>query len=197
MGQVASRASIHTEVQTRQNQGKIAFYPSGSWLENEQKSDTPTDFEYALIAPPQRHRRRQDAVRGDPGAPPARTTSSPPRARTRRAAWSTCGIMLSKEGAKGFTEKSGNITVVTGAAEGLELSPGNKSVADAQTAAGQNIVTYSCFENWYKELETELRKQTNALMFGRITADEFCERMQRRGRQDQERHSITKQQRSV
>ena len=106
-------------------------------------------------------------------------------------------IMLSKEGARGFTEKSGNFTVVVGATEGLELSPGNKSVAEAQKAAGQNIVTYSLFESWYKELETELRKQTNALMFGRISADEFCERMQEAADKTKNDDSITKQQRSV
>ena len=86
---------------------------------------------------------------------------------------------------------------MTGAAEGLDLSPGNASLSAAQTAAGQNIVTYSSFENWYKEFETELRKQTNALMFGRISADEFCDKMQKAADKTKADSSITKQNRTV
>jgi N-acetylglucosamine transport system substrate-binding protein len=52
-------------------------------------------------------------------------------------------------------------------------------VAAAQKAAGENIVTVSLFENWYKPLETELRRQTNNLMFGRIDAEKFCAEMQK------------------
>jgi N-acetylglucosamine transport system substrate-binding protein len=104
-------------------------------------------------------------------------------------------LMLSKEGAKGFTEKSGNLTIVKGASEGLTLSPGNKSVATAQAAAADNVVTDSRFENWYKEFEKEMRTQTNALMFGRISADQFCEAMQKKADATKADSSIPKQQR--
>jgi len=42
----------HTEVQLKQNQDKVALYPSGSWLENEQKKDTPPTFEYGMFPVP-------------------------------------------------------------------------------------------------------------------------------------------------
>ena len=42
----------HTEVQLQQNQNKVGFYPSGSWLENEQKKDTPADFDYPVMPVP-------------------------------------------------------------------------------------------------------------------------------------------------
>ena len=35
----------HTDVQLRQNQYKVALYPSGDWLEGEQKKDTPAGFD--------------------------------------------------------------------------------------------------------------------------------------------------------
>ena len=41
-----------TEVQLQQNQDRVAIYPSGSWLENEQAKDTPADFEYAVMPLP-------------------------------------------------------------------------------------------------------------------------------------------------
>ena len=42
----------HTDVQLQQNQYKLAFYPCGDWLENEQKKDTPAGFEYQLMPVP-------------------------------------------------------------------------------------------------------------------------------------------------
>ncbi|GII78406.1 carbohydrate ABC transporter, N-acetylglucosamine/diacetylchitobiose-binding protein [Sphaerisporangium rufum] len=187
---------IHTEVQTRQNQDKVALYPSGSWLENEQKSNTPESFEYAMTPTPSltpADKMPFEAIRSAAGEP----YIIPAKAKNTAGALEYARIMLSKEGAKGFTEKSGSLTVVTGAADGLPLSPGLKSVNDALKAAGANIVTYSSFENWYKELETELRKQTNSLMFGRISADEFCANMQKKADSVKSDSSITKQNRTV
>ncbi|GII66219.1 carbohydrate ABC transporter, N-acetylglucosamine/diacetylchitobiose-binding protein [Sphaerisporangium krabiense] len=187
---------IHTEVQTRQNQDKVAFYPSGSWLENEQKSNTPKTFEYAVAPTPSltpSDKMPYEAIRVASGEP----YIIPAKAKNTAGALEYARIMLSKEGAKGFTEKSGSLTVVKGAAEGLSLSPGIKSLNDAIGAAGDNIVTYSQFENWYKELETELRKQTNSLMFGRISADEFCANMQKKADSVKADSSITKQNRTV
>jgi N-acetylglucosamine transport system substrate-binding protein len=187
---------IHTEVQTRQNQDKVALYPSGSWLENEQKSNTPKTFEYAVAPTPSvtsADKVPYEAIRVAPGE----DYIVPAKAKNPEGGLEYLRIMLSKNGAKGFTEKSGSFTVVVGATEGLTLSPGNTSVAAAQKAAGQNIVTYNLFENWYKELETELRKQTNDLMFGRIKADEFCSNMQKKADATKADSSVTKQSRSA
>ncbi|WP_283136791.1 N-acetylglucosamine/diacetylchitobiose ABC transporter substrate-binding protein [Rhizohabitans arisaemae] len=187
---------IHTEVQTRQNQGKVAFYPSGSWLENEQKKQTPDTFKYAICPTPSvtaADKMPYEAIRAAAGE----GNIIPSKGKNVPGGLEYLRIMLSKEGARGFTEKSGNITVVKGAAAGLALSPGNTSVAAAQDAAGENIVTFSSFEGWYKELETELRKQTNALMFGRITADQFCAAMQKKATAVKNDSSITKQTRSL
>ncbi|RJL35392.1 N-acetylglucosamine/diacetylchitobiose ABC transporter substrate-binding protein [Bailinhaonella thermotolerans] len=187
---------IHTEVQTQQNQGKVAFYPSGSWLENEQKKEIPSGFEYGIIPTPSvtsADKMPFEATRtvaGEGYIIPAKGKNTPGGLEYAR-------LMLSKEGAKGFTEKTGNLTVVAGAAEGLSLSPGTKAVLEVQKAAGQNNVTFSSFEGWYKELETELRKQTNALMFGRISADEFCAKMQAKADAVKKDSSITKQNRTA
>ncbi|MCD0450073.1 N-acetylglucosamine/diacetylchitobiose ABC transporter substrate-binding protein [Actinocorallia sp. API 0066] len=169
---------IHTEVQTQQNQGKIAFYPSGSWLENEQAASTPKTFKYGLAPTP--------SVTASDALPyeAIRVAAGEYYFVSAKGQNPSGGLeyfrqMLSKEGAKGFTEKSGSLTIVQGAAEGLTLSPGLSSVFAAQQAAGNNIVTTSLFENWYKELETELRRQTNNLMYGRSDAKKFCAAMQK------------------
>jgi N-acetylglucosamine transport system substrate-binding protein len=86
--------------------------------------------------------------------------------------------MLSKAGAKGFTELTKSLTVVTGAAEGLTLSPGLTSAAAVLTAAGDGIFSYR-FPDWYKALGDEAFQATNELMFQGGTADKFVERMQK------------------
>jgi N-acetylglucosamine transport system substrate-binding protein len=184
----------HTEVQLQQNQGKVGLYPSGSWLENEQKKDTPSNFEYAMTPTPSvtsGDKLPFEAIRAAAGE----VYFVSAKAKNTAGGLEYLRIMLSKEGAKGFTEKSGNITVVKGATEGLQLSPGNKSVAAAQVAAGDNVVTDNRLEDWYKEMEKELRSQTNALMFGRIGADQFCENMQKKADATKADSSITKQHR--
>lgn len=187
---------IHTEVQTKQNQGKVAMYPSGSWLEAEQAKDTPAGFEYAIAPTPSvsaTDKLPYEAIRAAAGE----GFVVPARGKNTLGGLEYLRQMLSKQGAKDFTEKTKSLTVVLGATEGLTLSPGLTSVAAAQTAAGQNVVTYSQFEGWYKELETALRKQTNALMFGRITADEFAANMQKASDKTKADSSISKQTRSV
>ncbi|ROO88402.1 N-acetylglucosamine transport system substrate-binding protein [Actinocorallia herbida] len=169
---------IHTEVQTQQNQGKIAFYPSGSWLENEQAPSTPKTFKYGLAPTPSvssADAMPYEAVRVAAGE----YYFVSAKGENPQGGMEYFRQMLSKAGAKGFTEKSGSLTIVNGAAEGLTLSPGLTSVFAAQQAAGQNVVTTSLFENWYKELETELRRQTNNLMYGRNDAKTFCAEMQK------------------
>ncbi|MBO3748281.1 N-acetylglucosamine/diacetylchitobiose ABC transporter substrate-binding protein [Streptosporangiaceae bacterium NEAU-GS5] len=187
---------IHTEVQTQQNQGKVAMYPSGSWLENEQAKDTPSTFAYAIAATPSVTAADQmpyEAVRAAAGE----GYVVPSKAKNAPGGLEYLRVMLSKEGAKDFTEKTKSLTVVLDSTEGLTLSPGLTSVAAVQKAAGTNVVTYSQFEGWYKELETELRKQTNALMFGRISADEFCTKMQAAADKTKADSSIPKQTRNV
>lgn len=168
----------HTEVQLQQNQDKIGFYPSGSWLENEQKKDTPATFEYAMAAVPSLtsgDKMPYGAVRAAAGEP----YIIPSKGKNTAGALEYTRIMLSKEGAKSFTEFSGNLTIVKGGHEGVTLGAGLKSAIAVQEAAGTNIVTHSNIESWWKPLETELRTQTNELMFGRITADQFCNNMQK------------------
>jgi len=103
--------------------------------------------------------------------------------------------MLSKEGAKGFTAKTLNLTVVNGAAEGLDLAPGLKSAAKAQDAAGQNIITDARFEGWYKELFDYGTQQINVVMAGRITPEKFCQNMQKKADAIKKDSSVSKQSR--
>ena len=180
----------HTDVQLRQNQGKLAFYPSGDWIENEQAKDTPAGFEYQLMPVPSlsaSDKLPANAVRAAAGE--GYFVSS--KSKNPRGGMEYMRQMLSKAGAKGFTEIVKAATVVPGGTEGYSFPPGVASSQAALKAAGTNVFNM-LFDNWYKELDTEARTATNELMFGRITPDAYVERIQKKADAIKKDTSVTK-----
>ncbi|WP_234358987.1 MULTISPECIES: N-acetylglucosamine/diacetylchitobiose ABC transporter substrate-binding protein [unclassified Plantactinospora] len=168
----------HTDVQLRQNQYKLAFYPSGDWLENEQKKDTPAGFEYQLMPVPSltaADKLPAGAIRAAGGEGYFVSAKS----KNPRGGMEYMRQMLSKAGARGFTETVGAATVVPAGSEGYSFPPGVASSQAALKAAGANVFNMM-FDNWYKELDTEARTATNELMFGRATAEQWADRIQKR-----------------
>ena len=166
----------HTEVQLQHNQYRIGLYPSGSWLENEQAKDTPAEFKYQLAAVP-------SATGGDKlkatglYAAPGEMYFVASKGKNVRGGKEYLRHMLSKAGARKFTELTKVLTVVQGSTDGLTLSPGTESANQALTAAGTEIFNFR-WDQWYKKMDDECRTATNELMFQGGTADKFCDRMQ-------------------
>ncbi|NJC65389.1 carbohydrate ABC transporter, N-acetylglucosamine/diacetylchitobiose-binding protein [Planosporangium flavigriseum] len=177
----------HTDVQLQQNQYKLAYYPSGDWLENEQKKDAPADFTYQLLPIPVKGKLSTKAVR----ATAAEGYLVPAKAKNKAGGLEYLRQMLSRAGAKGFGELVGSNTVVVGGAEGVTFPPGVTSSTNALKAAGKEVVDFF-FDGDYKDIEQECRTATNALMFGRETPDQFCERMQKKADAVKNDKSITK-----
>ena len=167
----------HTEVQLQHNQGKIAFYPSGSWLENEQAKDTPPTFKYAVAPIPSVTTSDKVPVTGIYAAA-GEMYFAASKGKNPQGGKEYLRHMLSKEGAKGFTQLTKVMTVVKGAADGLEISPGFASGNDLAKAAGSDAFSYR-WPDWYKKMDDECRSATNELMFQGGTADKFCDRMQK------------------
>jgi N-acetylglucosamine transport system substrate-binding protein len=167
----------HTEVQLQQDQYKVGFYPSGSWLENEQSKDTPADFQYQVAPLP-------SATASDKLPASAIFAAAgeyyfvASKGKNVQGGKEYLRHMLSKAGAKGFTELTKVLTVVQGSTEGLTLSPGTTSANAALAAAGANNFSYK-WDGWYKKMDDECRSATNELMFQGGTADKFVERMQK------------------
>jgi len=167
----------HTEVQLQQNQGRVAFYPSGSWLENEQAKDTPATFKYAVTPLPSvtsSDKLPWTAIYAAPGE----EYFASAKGKNLAGAREYLRHMLSREGAREFTKLTKVLTVVKGAAEGLTLTPGMDAGNAMLTAAGNNIFNFR-FQGWYKKLDDECRAATNELMFSGGSADKFCDRMQK------------------
>jgi N-acetylglucosamine transport system substrate-binding protein len=180
----------HTDVQLQQNQGKVGLYPSGDWLENEQKKDTPAGFEYQMMPIPSlssSDKLPATAVR----ATAAEGYFVSAKSRNARGGMEYMRQMLSKAGAKGFTEVVGTPTVVVGGAGDFAFPPGVKSSQAALSAAGKDVVNLF-FDGWYKELDKEARTATNELMFGRIKADAWAERIQKQADAIKKDSSVTK-----
>lgn len=165
----------HTEVQLQQNQDKVAFYPCGSWLENEQAKDTPAGFEYAVIPLP--------SVTASDKLPQTSIFAAAgemyfvaSKGKNPRGGMEFLRHMLSKDAAAGFTKLTKVLTVVQGAADGLTVSPGLTSGNDLLKAAGADYFGYR-WPDLYKKLDVEAQAATNELMFKGGTADAFVARM--------------------
>ncbi|MEV0605361.1 N-acetylglucosamine/diacetylchitobiose ABC transporter substrate-binding protein [Polymorphospora rubra] len=181
---------IHTEVQLQQNQGKVAIYPSGSWLEAEQVQSTPDGFNYAVMPIPSAtsaDKLPATAVFAAPGEPYFVSA----KGKNPRGGMEYMRQMLSKAGTKGFIELNKSLTAVAGSSDGIPLTPGLTSASTALSASAQDAFNYR-FPDWYKELDTELRTATNSLMFGRENAGQFVERMQKKADAIKSDSSITK-----
>jgi N-acetylglucosamine transport system substrate-binding protein len=165
----------HTDVQLKQDQDQVAFYPSGSWLESEQKDSTPATFNYAMMPVPSltgADKLPATAVFATAGEPFIVAA----KGKNPKGGMEYLRQMLSKEGAKDFTTATGSLTSVAGASEGISMSPGLASSSAALNAAKDTF--YYRFDGWYKDLDTELRAATNELFYQGGTADHFCQRMQ-------------------
>ncbi|MFI7610044.1 N-acetylglucosamine/diacetylchitobiose ABC transporter substrate-binding protein [Nonomuraea terrae] len=185
----------HTQTQVKHLRHEVLFYPVGSWIENEMAKDKPDDFEYAIAPIP-------DVTAADTmpyGAIQVGVGENfvvGAKGENPQGGLEYLRIMLSKEGARGFTERTRNLTVVNGAAEGLDLPAGLMSAARAQDSAGANIITEARFEGWYKELFDYGTAQTNAVMAGRITPERFCADLQEKADAVKNDASVPKQTRS-
>ncbi|MEV0291227.1 MULTISPECIES: N-acetylglucosamine/diacetylchitobiose ABC transporter substrate-binding protein [unclassified Kribbella] len=166
----------HIQSQTAWNQGKAAFIPSGSWLENEQKPVAPADFETTAAYTPllDGSKLPVDCTEIAAGEP----FIVPEKAKNKAGGLEYMRIMLSKEAAGKFTELTGSPTVVKGGGEGLKLSPGASSAgALLKTGGDNNWTTY--FAAWYSTMDKPIRNVWGELAAGRITADEFCNQAQK------------------
>lgn len=168
----------HTQAQTAWCQGKAAFISCGSWLENEQKSVTPEGFNMAVAPTPSlgpSDKLPFEAIRGTAGEP----FIVPAKAKNVAGGLEYLRIMLSKEGAQDFTKKVSSLTIVAGAAEGVELPFGLASVVKALEASGSNGFNW-VYNNYYRKLERELVDAACGEFFsGRIGPAEFLDMCQR------------------
>lgn len=169
----------HIQSQTRWNEGKAAFIPSGSWLENEQKpvvAKVNPAFETTVAPTPLLDGAKLpfDCTEISAGE----NFIVPSKAKNKAGGLELLRIMLSKEGAAKFTELTGSPTVVNGAAEGIKLTPGAESSNKLLTSGGTNNWS-AYFGTWYSTMDKPSRSIMGELAAGRIKPEEFQTRLQK------------------
>ena len=184
----------HIQAQGAWSEGRAAFVPCGSWLESEQADVTPEDFEIAFMPEPllsDDSAMPKETLRASPGEPYV----VPAAAKNPRGGLEYMRIMLSKDGARGFTEEVSSLTVVKGAADGLELKPGLTSAQEALGSAGDNVVNWR-YQTWYQTMwNPGINAHIGDLMAGRKNVDEFVAGCEAEAKKVREDDSITKYQR--
>ncbi|BAJ28453.1 MULTISPECIES: N-acetylglucosamine/diacetylchitobiose ABC transporter substrate-binding protein [Kitasatospora] len=163
----------HTESQTAWCQGKAAFIPSGSWLENEMLAATPADFDMAFLPIP--------ALAGDKLAATSLWAGAgepfmvPSKAANKAGGLEFLRMMLTKESSSTFVKAANSLTVLKdGVNPDVQLKPGTKSSAAAIKAAE------ATFSFTLQELQTaadaEIQNATNELVNKRISPADWVAR---------------------
>lgn len=188
-----SEALSHTEAQNAWCNGKAAFIPCGSWLEGEQQQVTPAGFDMVMATVPA----LTGADKLPNGAVMAASSESflvPAKAKNVQGGLEFLRILFSTQVAKGFAQNSKALPVVQGATDGLALSSGLQSVADAVKGAGTNLFSYR-FRTWYPPLSKAVDDATGELLTKRLNPQQWADRVQKAADDVAKDGSITKHQR--
>jgi N-acetylglucosamine transport system substrate-binding protein len=168
----------HTQSQTYWAQGKAVFIPCGSWLENEVGDAAPKDFGMTVAPAPRLSASDKmpfETVNGGPGG----EMIVPAKAKNSAGGIELLRIMLSKQVARNSTTLNKSMSVIAGAADGLELSSALTSMHAVIKAAGDNVYPDWKYNVWYKKMVKTIDDGVGALMNLEITADEWSKRVQK------------------
>ena len=160
----------HTDSQAAWLRGEAAFIPCGTWLENEMRDITPDGFDMVLTAP--------TGPGGAIVAQAGETFFVPADAENPEGGLEYLRILMSKESAKFFAQNVGSLMPVLGGTEGVEVSSAVSSALEAATAAGDRVFPRPAYGRWYADLSAESNDAIGEVLAGRISGDEYVERMQ-------------------
>jgi N-acetylglucosamine transport system substrate-binding protein len=165
----------HIASQTQFLKSKAGLLPCGNWLENEMKPRVPPNFGLTMI-----------------GVPPLDGSSAlarglhvaatapylvPEKAKNKAGGLEYLRVMLSKDVAAQVTEESNQLTIVRGAADGLEISTALRSARDLLSVAGDQVITWY-FADWYPEFATTAAGATGQFVAGGLQLSEWTARIQ-------------------
>jgi N-acetylglucosamine transport system substrate-binding protein len=166
----------HTESQTFWLEGEAVFIPCGGWLENEMKDVIPEGFQ--MVVKPVPNLTAEDAL---PFSAVQAAAGEDfivfSQGANVQGGKEYLRMLFSQEGARFFSEATKSLTVVTGAAEGLDLGTAFASVEEAIAAAGENTFV-ARYGGWYADLDEEVQVQFNLLMTGQATPEEVSQALQ-------------------
>jgi N-acetylglucosamine transport system substrate-binding protein len=187
-----TEALSHTESQTFWLQGEAAFIPSGAWLENEMKDVLAELPDFQMVSQPVPSLTAEDALPFE--ATQAATTETFivfAQGKNVQGGKEYIRLLFSQEGAKFFSEATKSLTVVEGAAEGLDLGTAFTSVQENIAAAGENTFVPR-WPGYYADLAEASETAFSELMTGQKSSDEIIAELQALTDQIREDESIPK-----
>ncbi|WP_279580736.1 N-acetylglucosamine/diacetylchitobiose ABC transporter substrate-binding protein [Fodinicola feengrottensis] len=167
-----SEGLTHIESQTAWNQGKAAFIPNGSWVENEAKGTTPANFGMAVQGPPSVSAADKMPF-GTIWSAPTEPFIVPKQAMNSLGGMEMLRVFLAKPQAQNFARQVSSLTCVLEGAEGVPLPPGVTSANAALKAAGANNTVNPLILTWYAKLVQDIGQNCGLLMSKRISAADW------------------------
>ncbi len=185
----------HTESQAEWLQGKAAFLPCGTWLENEMKGLVPEDFGMTVMPIPslEGDEKPFEAIIATAGEP----FIVPSAAANVQGGKEWLRLLFSVEGGRFFAEDTKSLSVVQGSGDGLDLGTAFASTQAAIQAAGENTFPEASFGSWYADLQEEAKNQLGALVQQQISVDDFIDSVQQAADDVKADDSIVKYTRSA
>lgn len=166
----------HTEAQTQWVTGKAVMYPSGSWIENEQRGVTPDGFQMTGAPVPLLSADAKlpyETIHGTAGEP----FFVPAQAKNGAGGLEFLRVMLSKEQCQNFTKLTSSPTIVKDTIP--EDAYGSTALASSSAmikAAGDNVFHYN-YSDWYG-MGPDINPLWTSFLNGDITADDVREKSQ-------------------
>lgn len=179
----------HIAAQTRFLKSKAGLLPCGNWLENEMKPKIPPNFGLTMIGVPP-----LDGSSALPRGLHVAATSPylvPEQAKNRAGGLEYLRVALSKDVAAQVTAETNQLTVVRGAADGLEIGTALRSARDLLSVAGDQVIIWY-FADWYPGLGTAAAEATGQYLAGGLQLGEWTARIQTAADTLKQDDSITK-----
>jgi N-acetylglucosamine transport system substrate-binding protein len=179
----------HIGSQKRLLASKAGLLPCGNWLENEMKALIPPEFALTMTAVP--------ALDGSPelarGLHVAATAPYlvPAKAKNGAGGFEYLRATLSKDVAAQVTSESNQLTIVRGAADGLEIGTALRSARDLLSAAGDQAITWY-FDSWYPAFATTAAQATGQFLAGGLQLSEWTARIQAAADKLKQDNAVTK-----
>ncbi|WP_133785071.1 N-acetylglucosamine/diacetylchitobiose ABC transporter substrate-binding protein [Kribbella sp. VKM Ac-2571] len=179
----------HIGSQKRLLASKVGMLPCGNWLENEMKGLVPQDFALTMFAVPALDTSPALASGLHVGA--TAPFLVPEKAKNQAGGLEYLRALLSADVAAQVTSESSQLTIVRGAADGLEMSTALSSARDLLASAGDQLITWY-FDDWYPEFATAAAAATGQFMAGGLAQSEWTARIQAAADKLKQDNAVTK-----
>ena len=183
----------HIESQTAWLQKKAAFIPCGSWLENEMKQFIPQGFDMVIAPPPsvtKKDKMGWESINSYAGE----DFIVPSKGKNVAGGKEFMRIMCSKQAAQQFTKLTRTLTIVKGAADGLDISKTDTALKSSLEwlNKGAPRVPSALFGTWYAELNNTVKDAMGSMMTRRSTPQDFVQTVQSKADSVKSDPNITK-----